>query len=82
MSRRRQREREETPLRAVALEYDRERDAAPQVTASGAGETAKRILQLARENRIPVEQDPGLLEVLAALEVGEEIPAEVYKAVA
>ena len=68
--------------RAVALGYDPEADGPPRVVAAGAGEKARRILEIARQNNVPIQEDPGLLEVLGALDVGEEIPAEVYQAVA
>jgi flagellar biosynthesis protein len=67
---------------AVALQYDRDRDDAPKVSATGKGETAERILAEARKHDIPVREDPDLLEVLAQLPLGEEIPPELYQAVA
>lgn len=73
--------RKDAPPRAVALRYDGAR-AAPEVVAKGRGETAQRILALAREHDVPVRTDPDLLELLAACEVGEEIPLELYAAVA
>ncbi len=72
----------ETSRRAVALRYDAGRDGAPNVVAKGKGETARRILELAEEHGVPVREDRDLLELLAALDVGEEIPLELYAAVA
>jgi flagellar biosynthesis protein len=66
----------------VALRYDGAARQAPEVVAKGRGETARRILTLAREHGVPVRNDPDLLELLAACEVGEEIPLELYAAVA
>jgi len=72
---------DERPL-AVALRYERADMAAPRVTAKGAGELAQRILALAREHDVPVRTDPDLLELLAACDLGAEIPAELYQVVA
>lgn len=67
--------------RAIALHYADE-DRAPKVLATGAGELAKRIIDMARENNIPVRQDDSLTEVLSKLDIGNEIPPETYRAVA
>lgn len=68
--------------RAAALRYERATGSAPHVLARGRGETAERILQLAREHGVPVREDPDLVELLCACEVGDEIPIELYGAVA
>lgn len=70
----------EKPRRATALRY--EGTGAPRVTASGQGYIADRILEVARENGIPIREDPALSRALEALELGEEIPEDLYKAVA
>jgi flagellar biosynthesis protein len=67
---------------AVALQYDRDRDDAPRVAATGRGETAERILAEADRHGIPVQRDPDLLEVLAQVPWGAEIPPDLYQAVA
>jgi flagellar biosynthesis protein len=67
--------------RAAALRYDGGSDA-PTVVASGRGEIAEKILAAAREAGVPVREDSLLAEALSALEVGTEIPEELYKAVA
>jgi len=67
---------------AVALRYERTDMPAPRVTAKGAGELAQRILDLARQHDVPVRADPDLLELLAACDLGAEIPPELYHAVA
>ncbi|OVE80247.1 hypothetical protein BVY02_00855 [bacterium J17] len=67
--------------KAVALRYA-EGDRAPKIIASGAGEIAKRILDLAKENKIPIQEDDSLVEILAKLDLGYEIPPETYRAVA
>jgi flagellar biosynthesis protein len=67
--------------RAAALRYDGG-DGAPTVVAAGRGTLAEKILAAAREARIPVREDALLAEALAALEVGTQIPEELYRAVA
>ncbi|PTW61448.1 flagellar biosynthesis protein [Breoghania corrubedonensis] len=65
---------------AVALRYDSV--GAPRVTAKGAGHVADAILKLAQESGVPVEEDAILAQALAQVELNEEIPEELYKAVA
>lgn len=65
---------------AVALEYDG--SAAPRITAKGRGEIAQRILALAEENDIPLHEDPDLVTLLSQLDLGMEIPTNLYVAVA
>lgn len=72
---------EETRQKAVALHYSAN-ERAPKVLASGAGELAKKIIALAEEHKIPVKQDDSLVNILAQLDIGYEIPAETYRAVA
>jgi flagellar biosynthesis protein len=67
---------------AVALRYQPERDRAPRLVAKGQGYLAEKILELARQHHIPVREDKNLLQILSRLDLNQEIPAEVYKAVA
>lgn len=67
---------------AAALEYDAEHDAAPRVVARGRGAIAETIIALAREHNIPIRSDPGLVQLLSRLEIDEQIPLELYRAVA
>jgi flagellar biosynthesis protein len=69
-------------LQVVALRYAPGEDAAPKVAAKGKGYLADRILELAREHNIPIREDRNLVQVLSLLDLDEEIPASVYKAVA
>jgi flagellar biosynthesis protein len=74
---------DEQPKRAVALRYDPEQgDTAPKVVAKGRGPTADQIIALARKNSVPVRQDATLVQVLSRLNLDQEIPPEVYQAVA
>ncbi len=70
------------PKRAVALRYDPTRDAAPRVVAKGKGRTAEQILALAQKSAVPVRQDTNLVNVLSRLKLDQEVPPEVYRAVA
>ncbi|MCD8351701.1 MAG: EscU/YscU/HrcU family type III secretion system export apparatus switch protein [Planctomycetaceae bacterium] len=67
---------------AVALRYNEDKDAAPRVLARGAGNVAQKILDIAEESKIPIREDPDLVEALAKLDVGSLIPTELYPAVA
>ena len=68
--------------KAVALGYNRSQDNAPKVLASGAGEIANKTISLAKEHDIPIKEDPDLIEILSKVEVDQEIPPNLYKAVA
>lgn len=73
---------EEKIKKAVALKYERGKDQAPRIVAKGLGSVAEKIVELARENGIEVLKDEELVEFLVALDVGDEIPPELYRAVA
>lgn len=66
--------------RAVALQYDGG-VAAPIVVASGMGTLAEKIVETAIEHEVPVFEDHGLATVLSQLELGQEIPDELYQAI-
>ncbi len=68
--------------RAVGLQYDPESAGAPRVVAKGRGELAERLLAIAEEHGVPIRRDPDLLQFLTATQVGDEVPEEVYGAVA
>ena len=67
---------------AVALRYRRETESAPTVVAGGFGLIAERILELAKESRVPVHEDAALAEALGKVGVDRPIPVELYEAVA
>jgi len=69
-------------LKAVALKYEQSKDRAPKVIAKGEKNIAERILEIAKEHNIPIHQDSDLLELLYKLDIYQEIPEELYKAVA
>ena len=66
--------------RAVALRYDGG-DGAPVVVASGMGDLAEKIVEVASESGVPVYEDNSLATILSQLNLGQEIPAELYRAV-
>jgi flagellar biosynthesis protein len=66
----------------VALRYAPKKDQAPKLVAKGRGYLADKILELARQHNIPIREDRNLLQILSRLDLEEEIPPEVYKAVA
>ncbi len=76
------REREDKPVQAAALGYDRGSDDAPRLLARGGGDVAENIIAVAQEHGIPIERDPDLLQCLAPLDIGGEIPVDAYRAVA
>jgi len=68
-----------TPI-AVALHY--EKPDAPRVVATGRGAIGENIIAVARAHGIPIEENPGLAVALSEVEIGDEIPVELYRAVA
>lgn len=68
--------------KAVALKYDQDTNSAPEITAKGSGEIAKQIISIAEKNNIPIKKDEDLVELLSKLELNEEIPPNLYKAIA
>lgn len=69
-------------LKAAALKYDLDKDNAPKITAKGKGELAKQIIKIAKEKDIPIKKDEDLVELLTKLEIDQEIPPDMYKAIA
>lgn len=67
---------------AAALKYEEDGAVTPVVVASGRGEIAAKILDIAQREAVPVYEDASLVKLLASLEIGTEIPPELYQAVA
>jgi flagellar biosynthesis protein len=67
--------------KAVALRYSPD-PSAPVLVAKGKGAIAEQILLTAKENGVPVQEDPSLVEVLSKLDLEQEIPQELYQLVA
>lgn len=68
--------------KAVALQYDMDTDPAPKVVAKGQGTIADNLIEKAIEHDVEVYEDKKLVESLFGLEINEEIPEELYQAVA
>lgn len=66
--------------RAVALQYD-EAGGAPIVVASGMGYLAEKIVEVAADSGVPIYEDNSLATILSQLELGREIPRELYEAI-
>ncbi len=67
---------------AVALRYDKSSASIPKVVAAGRGELAEQIIAAAREAGIDIVEDPDLMEVLARIPLNDEIPEELFQAIA
>lgn len=70
------------PKKAVALGYNAKKDNAPKILATGSGEVAKNIINLAKSHNIPIKEDADLVEVLSKVDLNQEVPPNLYKAVA
>jgi len=68
--------------KAAALRYRQNEDSAPKVVAKGRGKVAEKILEVAEHCNIPIREDKALVEVLSSLDLYQEIPPELYRAVA
>lgn len=66
--------------KAVALGYDQ--IGALKIVTSGQGEAAQYLIEAAQELGIPIQTDAQLVEALIKIDIGQEIPPELYKAVA
>lgn len=75
-------EKNKSDLRAAALKYEMKKDRAPRVVAKGKGNIAEKIIEVALEHKIPLYKDKELSQVLEALDLDTEIPAEMFRAVA
>lgn len=68
-------------LNVAALKYDPQKNNAPCVVAAGSGYIAQKILQVAIENGVAIYHDDSAATMLAKLEMGQEIPPELYQIV-
>jgi len=65
--------------KAVALRYKRGTDEAPKVVAKGIDSIARRIIEIAEEENIPIVKSEKAVEEFYGLDLDEEIPAELYE---
>jgi flagellar biosynthesis protein len=75
-------EKPKKPRRAIALRYDSDQDAAPTVIATGQGLIADKIVEKATEAGVAIQENAGLAEALAQVELGTAIPEDLYPVVA
>lgn len=68
--------------KAVALKYAPGTSSAPKVVAKGKGRIAEVIMEKAKENDVPIQEDASLVEVLSKLDIDQEIPPALYQLVA
>ena len=68
--------------KAAALKYSRGDASAPKMVAKGRGKVAEKIVEIAQAHNIPIKEDKELVEFLSTLDLYQEIPQELYKAVA
>ena len=71
-----------TDRSAVSLRYDNRVNKSPVVTAKGRGVIADKIISLAKENNVPIKEDPDLVHLLSKVDLNREIPASLYRVVA
>jgi flagellar biosynthesis protein len=75
---------EKTPVKkkAVALQYKEKTHRAPVVIAKGYGSIAEKIIEIAKKHNLHIHEDADMVEVLSRLDIGQEIPEYLYKAIA
>lgn len=67
---------------AIALKYDKDKDSAPRIVAKGMRIKAEKIREIAKQYNIPIMKNVPLASALYRIEVGQEVPEELYDAVA
>lgn len=70
------------PEIAIAVKYDKEKDHAPRVVAKGMQLKAEKIREIAKKHNIPIMKNVNLANSLFRVDVGQEIPEDLYDAVA
>ncbi|KWT85377.1 EscU/YscU/HrcU family type III secretion system export apparatus switch protein [Candidatus Magnetominusculus xianensis] len=73
---------EDKQRKAAALNYQSGAAAVPRITAKGSGAVADKIIEIAKAHGVPIKEDKQLVDILSALDLYQEIPQELYKAVA
>lgn len=67
--------------KAVAIKYDDAKNSAPVIVASGMGYMAEKIIETPNESGVPVYEDNSLATILTQLELGSQVPEELYQAI-
>ncbi|MDD4781449.1 MAG: EscU/YscU/HrcU family type III secretion system export apparatus switch protein [Tissierellia bacterium] len=70
-----------SPKKAVALKYDTNKNNAPVVVAAGSGYIAEKIVEIAEGSGMPVYRDDSLSALLSQLDIGSEIPEELFSSI-
>lgn len=68
--------------RAAALKYNQNEDSAPHLIAKGKGNIAEKIIAEAEKNNIPIREDEDIIKVLMQMNIGDEIPEDLYRVIA
>jgi len=68
--------------KTAALKYDVDRDQAPRIVALGSGSIAEKIIKTAKKENIPIKEDKDIVEILAKMNIGDQIPEELYTVIA
>jgi flagellar biosynthesis protein len=68
--------------KATALHYDMDKNNAPKLVAKGEKYLAQKIIDVAKKHNIPIKEDKDMVELLSKLEINQEIPPNMYKAIA
>lgn len=71
----------EKSKKAVALKYDSNKNNAPVVIAAGSGYIAQKVVEIAEESGVPVYRDDSLSVLLSQLDIGSEIPEELFSSI-
>lgn len=66
----------------AALRYSPDSNKAPEIVAVGKGDIAEKILETARNSNVPIHTNDALAHTLAQMNIGDEIPPELYEVVA
>lgn len=72
----------ENTKKAAAMRYRQGHDNAPRLVAKGRGKIAEQIIAVAQDNKVPLVEDAGLMQVLEGLDLDTDIPPDLYRAVA
>ncbi|MBA9026744.1 EscU/YscU/HrcU family type III secretion system export apparatus switch protein [Peribacillus huizhouensis] len=67
---------------AAVIKYDNNQEVAPTIIAQGSGQVAKRIIELAQQNNIQMQEDESLIGTLLNIDLGESVPPQLYAAIA
>lgn len=77
-----EKDKEKPRQQAIALSYHQQNSSAPKVIAKGSGFIAEKILSTAKQHSVPIYKNKTLVSMLMAVELDQEIPPELFQAVA